>query len=71
MTKKMLTGTLLIKIEHNWLTLNPFTSRINPDQKDIFQYYTYGATIAEVELDVLTGEYQISRVDVEYDCGQR
>ena len=40
-------------------------------QKDYFQYYSYGATITEVELDVLTGEQQIDRVDILFDCGER
>ena len=36
-----------------------------------FGYFTYGAAIAESLIDVLTGETQISRVDILYDCGQR
>ena len=38
---------------------------------EIFRYYSYGAACTEVELDVLTGEYQINRVDIVYDCGER
>ncbi|KAL3841842.1 hypothetical protein ACJMK2_019941 [Sinanodonta woodiana] len=45
-------------------------SWVNPTGKDIFQYYSYGATCSEVEVDVLTGEHQISRVDIIYDCGE-
>ncbi|KAL3841843.1 hypothetical protein ACJMK2_019942 [Sinanodonta woodiana] len=41
-----------------------------PIGKDVFQYYSYGATCSEVEVDVLTGEHQISRVDIIYDCGE-
>ncbi|XP_052766428.1 xanthine dehydrogenase-like [Mya arenaria] len=37
---------------------------------DLFTYNVYGATCSEVELDVLTGEYQINRVDIVYDCGE-
>ena len=33
------------------------------------QYTTYGVTVTEVELDVLTGQVQIPRVDILYDCG--
>ena len=33
------------------------------------QYTTYGVTATEVELDVLTGQVQIPRVDILYDCG--
>ena len=36
-----------------------------------FAYNSYGATCAEVEIDVLTGQPQILRVDVLYDCGER
>ncbi|KAL5509791.1 hypothetical protein EMCRGX_G005217 [Ephydatia muelleri] len=35
-----------------------------------FAYFSYGATCAEVELDVLTGETQVIRVDILYDCGE-
>uniref|UniRef100_T1JJD0 FAD-binding PCMH-type domain-containing protein n=1 Tax=Strigamia maritima TaxID=126957 RepID=T1JJD0_STRMM len=34
------------------------------------KYVIYGATCAEAEVDGLTGEAQISRVDLLYDCGQ-
>ena len=52
----------------NW----QFLSRTHAaGQKDYFQYYSYGATITEVELDVLTGEQQIDRVDILFDCGER
>ncbi|EDO44966.1 predicted protein, partial [Nematostella vectensis] len=34
------------------------------------QYSSYGATCTEAELDVLTGESQILRTDILYDCGQ-
>ncbi|XP_046360648.2 indole-3-acetaldehyde oxidase-like isoform X2 [Haliotis rufescens] len=33
-------------------------------------YNIYGATCTEVEVDVLTGENQINRVDILYDCGE-
>lgn len=35
------------------------------------QYEAYGVTCSEVEIDVLTGEMQINRVDLLYDCGER
>lgn len=37
---------------------------------DIQQYHIYGATLAEVEIDVLTGELEIRRVDLIEDVGQ-
>ena len=32
---------------------------------------SYGVVSNEVELDVLTGEIQILRTDILFDCGQR
>ncbi|XP_033731118.1 xanthine dehydrogenase-like [Pecten maximus] len=37
---------------------------------DVINYFSYGVTCSEVELDILTGQYQISRVDLLYDCGE-
>ena len=34
-----------------------------------FQYNAYGAAIAETRVDCLTGEVQVERVDILYDCG--
>ncbi|WAR01988.1 XDH-like protein [Mya arenaria] len=42
----------------------------NPAQSTPFQYYSYGATVTEVDFDVLTGEHTIARVDILFDCGQ-
>ena len=36
-----------------------------------FAYNAYGVGCTEVEIDVLTGELQILRVDILYDCGDR
>jgi xanthine dehydrogenase large subunit len=35
-----------------------------------FLYFAYGAAVSEVEVDVLTGEYEVRRVDVLHDCGR-
>ncbi|XP_048242204.1 xanthine dehydrogenase-like isoform X1 [Haliotis rufescens] len=37
---------------------------------DFSDYNIYGVTCTEVEVDVLTGENQINRVDILYDCGE-
>ena len=34
-------------------------------------YNPYGVSVAEVEVDVLTGETEVLRADILYDCGQR
>ncbi|XP_067656036.1 uncharacterized protein [Haliotis asinina] len=37
---------------------------------DFSNYNIYAATCIEVEVDILTGENQINRVDLLYDCGE-
>ena len=50
------------------------TPRIEWDQATMkgrpFFYYTYGAAIAEVAVDILTGETRVLRVDIVQDCGR-
>ena len=41
------------------------------DTPSFAAYSTYGAACAEVEVDILTGQYLINRVDILYDCGKR
>lgn len=43
---------------------------ILPDTGGSVAYDVYGAAVNEVILDVLTGETQILRTDILYDCGQ-
>jgi len=35
-----------------------------------FLYFAYGAAVSEVEVDCLTGEHRITRVDILYDAGK-
>ncbi|MGB7433417.1 MAG: molybdopterin cofactor-binding domain-containing protein, partial [Ahrensia sp.] len=44
---------------------NPVTMKGRP-----FFYFTYGAAIAEVEVDTITGENRCIRADILQDCGQ-
>jgi xanthine dehydrogenase large subunit len=49
------------------------TPKLNYDAATLtgrpFYYFAYGAAAAEVEVDTLTGEYRVSRVDILHDCG--
>jgi len=50
------------------------TPKINYDPQTMsgrpFLYFAYGAAVSEVEIDCLTGEHRITRVDILYDVGQ-
>ena len=35
-----------------------------------FYYFSYGASVSEVAVDTLTGEYRVERVDILHDAGQ-
>ena len=35
-----------------------------------FLYFAYGAAVSEVEVDTLTGEHRLLRVDILHDCGR-
>lgn len=35
-----------------------------------FHYFAYGAAVSEVEVDTLTGEYRVRRVDILHDVGK-
>jgi xanthine dehydrogenase large subunit len=35
-----------------------------------FYYFAYGASVSEMEVDTLTGEYRLRRVDILHDAGQ-
>jgi len=37
----------------------------------VFAYMSYGVNCTEVEIDVLTGEVEVLRSDILFDCGQR
>ena len=37
----------------------------------LYAYNIYGVGVTEVEVDVLTGQTQVLRVDILYDCGTR
>ena len=37
--------------------------------KEAVSYSSFGAAVTEVEVDVLTGERQVLRADILYDCG--
>ncbi len=49
------------------------TPKINYDPQTLsgrpFLYFAYGAAVSEVEVDCLTGEQRITRVDILYDAG--
>lgn len=46
-----------------------FSPSSNPNGQ-MFQYFVYAACVTEVELDVLSGQVQVSGCEIVYDCGQ-
>jgi xanthine dehydrogenase large subunit len=50
------------------------TPKIHYDRRTFtgrpFYYFAYGAAVSEVEIDTLTGEYRVRRVDILHDVGR-
>ena len=50
------------------------TPKIHYDKETMtgrpFYYFAYGAAVSEVEIDTLTGENRMRRVDILHDCGK-
>ena len=42
-----------------------------PTTGGIWEANVFGTACADVELDILTGNYVIQRMDIIYDCGTR
>lgn len=58
---------------HRWVSCfsSPLRYKgVNPDSNP-YAYNCYGVMVTEVELDVLTGETNVLRADLLYDCGRR
>jgi len=53
------------------LRVSTFFCRVNLKSDDDFAYMSYGVNCTEVEIDVLTGEVEVLRSDILFDCGQR
>lgn len=47
-----------------------FAYRFSDDVGDWSYYYIFGCCVSEVEVDLVTGEFRILRVDIAQDCGQ-
>jgi xanthine dehydrogenase molybdopterin-binding subunit B len=61
---------LLENVYMSCLTLL-FSSYFGAEGSPHFMYFAYCAGVFETELDVLTGQFLIRRVDILYDCGER
>jgi xanthine dehydrogenase/oxidase len=44
---------------------------VYPQTSHTFNYNSYSAACTEAEIDVLTGETEIIRTDILFDCGRR
>lgn len=55
-----------------WLKFLPVALSFVPEKcEKIYKYFTYCAAVIESEVDILTGESQIRRVDIMADFGER
>ena len=62
--------TWTVSTIHNRYLRSRITPRYSPNEPNIQTYEVYGACASEILLDVLTGQYLITRVDLLEDTGQ-
>jgi len=63
----------IIQAAHNGgqnLSVSGFYCPAENYNNQVFSYYVYAASVSQVEMDVLSGQVDILRSDIVYDCGQ-
>jgi len=55
---------------HKWREIGEVGEVENEGRGDIFNYFAFGASVAEVEVEVLTGLWEVKRADILMDVGE-
>ena len=64
-------NTNILNFYLKFIALLHIFCRVNLKTKYDSAYMSYGVNCTEVEIDVLTGEVEVLRSDILFDCGQR
>ncbi|ESO84055.1 hypothetical protein LOTGIDRAFT_96215, partial [Lottia gigantea] len=62
-------NSIELTAKHTYVYVIKYTYYGSKDEDKEFKYSTYAVGVTEVEVDLLTGENQITRVDMMVDCG--